>query len=248
MTNLEQLGLTNVTEEEILNGEKLPVFGYNLNTFEYTDSKVLTKENDYKNGAWVIPYGYTSQMLLLPQDSWTRIWLKEYKVWSYQQKTLTAEEALQNARKKKIEELNINASIAYTQGFWSKANGSNMLYDSTRDDQSVIQLAGAIATRGDEVFNEQFPNGYPIRARKEYRGTEKEILHLTAPQMIVLGSDWVNYYKEVKGQVWAIQQVINTAPNVDSLDGVDLHIKTWIDEYQQKDTNTLSNTPTQYNN
>ena len=115
------------------------------------------------------------------------------------------------------------ASAAYTSGFTSSANGTAMIYDSDSYTQTEIQTTAALAASSPTNFAAQFPNGFPIRAKASATAA-KQIIYLTAAQLITLATDWVTRYKAIKAQVWALQTQIQAATTIDASQAIAITI------------------------
>ena len=159
------------------------------------------------------------------KDGCQRVFNRATSSWSYKPYVphMTVTPTLEQAKDKALSQLDDNAANAYVAGFWSTANGETLLYDSTINDQSNIQIASAVAASGNNGFATRFPDGFPIRARHVEKG-DKEILHLTSPQVIQLGIDWIARYKQVKEQVWVKQARIKACQSLEDIDALGLTI------------------------
>ncbi len=127
------------------------------------------------------------------------------------------------AQSAKLSAVDSAASAAYTSGFTSSANGTAMIYDSDSYTQTEIQTTAALAASSPTNFAAQFPNGFPIRAKASATAA-KQIIYLTAAQLITLATDWVTRYKAIKAQVWALQTQIQAATTIDALQAIAITI------------------------
>lgn len=130
---------------------------------------------------------------------------------------------LAQAQSGALTEIDTAAATAYVSGFTSAASGTTLSYDSDGYTQTAIQTTAVTAAASETQFTAQFPDGFPIRA-KPSADAAKEIIHLTAAQVIVLASDWIARYKTVKAQVWALQEEVNAATTMAAVQAIKIQI------------------------
>jgi hypothetical protein len=130
---------------------------------------------------------------------------------------------LKDAQNTALKFVNNLAEKAYTVGFSSAASGTVLIYDSDNYTQIEIQTTAALAANTSTNFTTQFPNGFPIRARATVDAT-KQIIYLTASQLITLYTDWITRYKAIKTQVWNLQSEINAATTVEDVTKISINI------------------------
>ena len=116
------------------------------------------------------------------------------------------------------------AANAYVSGFISNATGESLLYDSTQEDQQLIEGLYNRAKESDWAITERFPGVCPagtviIRARRRADEPKIETLH-DGEALIQLGRDLDSHVMRVKMNHWQRQKEIAAATNYDELEKI----------------------------
>ena len=124
-------------------------------------------------------------------------------------------------KQNKFNELEKLAAQAYVSGFISNATGQNLLYDSTLEDQQLIEGLYNRAKEPDWATTVRFPGLCPagtviIRARASSGDEKKEILH-DGPALIRLGKDLDSHLMKVKVVHWQKQKEVLAASSYQEL-------------------------------
>ena len=131
---------------------------------------------------------------------------------------------LENLKTMKKEELVQAAASAYTEGFWSKATGETLFYDSEVEDQHILESLYNRVQEKDWKTTERYkgicPAGQaPIRARKEIKGVKAVYFH-TKEQLIKLGKDLESHIIAVKLKHWRLQERLQVAENAQEIEQI----------------------------
>lgn len=127
-------------------------------------------------------------------------------------------------QQQKLWEFEKIAANAYVSGFISSATGEALLYDSTQEDQQLIEGLYNRAKESDWAMTERFPGICPagmviIRARKSAEDPKSEVLH-NGEELIQLGRDLDSHIMRVKMNHWQKQKEIAATTNYGELEKI----------------------------
>ncbi len=127
-------------------------------------------------------------------------------------------------RQRKLWEFDKIAAQMYVSGFISSATGEALLYDSTQEDQQMIEGLYNRAKEADWAVTERFPGICPagtivVRARRSAEEPKIEKLHNGA-QLLQLGRDLDAHIMRVKINHWQKQKEILAAKNYEELEEI----------------------------
>lgn len=106
-----------------------------------------------------------------------------------------------------------------TGGFTSRCTGSPVRYDSDRDTQNTVSSDLNTIYLSPEKFNENFPNGYPMRGYPE-NANIKQVYFLTKEQLLQWNVDLGIHRGTCKQNGWIKQAEVNAAQNKEELDAI----------------------------
>ena len=124
----------------------------------------------------------------------------------------------------KLVEFEKLAAQMYVSGFISSATGEALLYDSTQEDQQMIEGLYNRAKEADWAITERFPGICPagtviIRARRSAEEPKIETLH-DGETLIQLGRDLDSHIMRVKITHWQRQKEIILAKTYEELEKI----------------------------
>lgn len=106
-----------------------------------------------------------------------------------------------------------------TGGFISRCTGSPVKYDSDRDTQNTVSSDLNTIYLSPEKFNENFPNGYPMRGYPE-NANIKQVYFLTKEQLLQWNVDLGLHRGTCKQNGWIKQAEVNAAQSKEELDAI----------------------------
>lgn len=106
-----------------------------------------------------------------------------------------------------------------TGGFISQCTGSPVRYDSDRDTQNTVSSDLNTIYLSPEKFNENFPNGYPMRGYPENTNI-KQVYFLTKEQLLQWNVDLGLHRGTCKQNGWIKQAEVNAAQSKEELDAI----------------------------
>lgn len=106
-----------------------------------------------------------------------------------------------------------------TGGFISQCTGSPVRYDSDRDTQNTVSSDLNTIYLSPEKFNENFPNGYPMRGYPE-NANIKQVYFLTKEQLLQWNVDLGLHRGTCKQNGWIKQAEVNAAQSKEELDAI----------------------------
>lgn len=106
-----------------------------------------------------------------------------------------------------------------TGGFISECTGKPVRYDSDRDTQNTVSSDLNTIYLSPEKFNENFPNGYPMRGYPE-NANIKQVYFLTKEQLLQWNVDIGLHRGTCKQNGWIKQAEVNAAQSKEELDAI----------------------------
>lgn len=106
-----------------------------------------------------------------------------------------------------------------TGGFISECTGKPVRYDSDRDTQNTVSSDLNTIYLSPEKFNENFPNGYPMRGYPE-NANIKQVYFLTKEQLLQWNVDLGLHRGTCKQNGWIKQAEVNAAQSKEELDAI----------------------------
>lgn len=125
----------------------------------------------------------------------------------------------ETARQVKLQAISEWTEHKITGGFISQCTGSPMRYDSDRDTQNTVSSDLNTIYLSPEKFNENFPNGYPMRGYPENTNI-KQVYFLTKEQLLQWNVDLGLHRGTCKQNGWIKQAEVNAAQSKEELDAI----------------------------
>ena len=119
----------------------------------------------------------------------------------------------------KMAEVDVWTADKITGGFTSRCTGSPVKYDSDRDTQNTVSSDLNTIYLSPEKFNENFPNGYPMRGYPENTNI-KQVYFLTKEQLLQWNVDLGLHRGTCKQNGWIKQAEVNAAQSKEELDAI----------------------------
>ena len=119
----------------------------------------------------------------------------------------------------KMAEVDVWTADKITGGFTSRCTGSPVKYDSDRDTQNTVSSDLNTIYLSPEKFNENFPNGYPMRGYPE-NANIKQVYFLTKEQLLQWNVDLGLHRGTCKQNGWIKQAEVNAAQSKEELDAI----------------------------
>lgn len=119
----------------------------------------------------------------------------------------------------KLSEVDAWTADKITGGFISQCTGSPVRYDSDRDTQNTVSSDLNTIYLSPEKFNENFPNGYPMRGYPE-NANIKQVYFLTKEQLLQWNVDLGLHRGTCKQNGWIKQAEVNAAQSKEELDAI----------------------------
>lgn len=116
----------------------------------------------------------------------------------------------------KLAEIDMWTAEKITGGFISRCTGSPVRYDSDRDTQNTVSSDLNTIYLSPEKFNENFPNGYPMRGYPE-NANIKQVYFLTKEQLLQWNVDLGLHRGTCKQNGWIKQAEVNAAQSKEDL-------------------------------
>ena len=104
-------------------------------------------------------------------------------------------------------------------GFISQCTGNPVRYDSDRDTQNTVSSDLNTIYLSPEKFNENFPNGYPMRGYPENTNI-KQVYFLTKEQLLQWNVDLGLHRGTCKQNGWVKQAQVEAALSKEDLDAI----------------------------
>lgn len=119
----------------------------------------------------------------------------------------------------KLSEVDTWTADKITGGFISECTGKPVRYDSDRDTQNTVSSDLNTIYLSSEKFNENFPNGYPMRGYPE-NANIKQVYFLTKEQLLQWNVDLGLHRGTCKQNGWIKQAEVNAAQSKEELDAI----------------------------
>lgn len=119
----------------------------------------------------------------------------------------------------KLSEVDTWTASKITGGFISECTGNPVRYDSDRDAQNTVSSDLNTIYLSPEKFNENFPNGYPMRGYPE-NANIKQVYFLTKEQLLQWNVDLGIHRGTCKQNGWIKQAEVNAAQSKEELDAI----------------------------
>lgn len=135
--------------------------------------------------------------------------------------------SLDEIKQTKIEELRKTAEEKYIGGFYSSALGDAWYYDSTEEDQRLIEGLYNRTKEQDWDTIERYPGVVPagyapirVKARAEDSDYQKVIKPHNKEQLINLGRDLEKHLYSIKVKHWGLQDLVNASKTVQEVEAI----------------------------
>lgn len=119
----------------------------------------------------------------------------------------------------KLSEVDAWTADKITGGFISQCTGKLVRYDSDKDTQNTVSSDLNTIYLSPEKFNENFPNGYPMRGYPE-NANIKQVYFLTKEQLLQWNVDLGLHRGTCKQNGWIKQAEVNAAQSKEELDAI----------------------------
>lgn len=119
----------------------------------------------------------------------------------------------------KLSEVDAWTKNKIIDGFISRCTGNPVRYDSDRDTQNTVSSDLNTIYLSPEKFNENFPNGYPMRGYPE-NANIKQVYFLTKEQLLQWNVDLGLHRGTCKQNGWNKQAEVNAAQSKEELDAI----------------------------
>lgn len=119
----------------------------------------------------------------------------------------------------KLSEVDTWTADKINGGFISECTGNPVRYDSDRDTQNTVSSDLNTIYLSPEKFNENFPNGYPMRGYPE-NANIKQVYFLTKEQLLQWNVDLGLHRGTCKQNGWIKQAEVNAAQSKEELDAI----------------------------
>lgn len=119
----------------------------------------------------------------------------------------------------KLSEVDTWTADKITGGLISECTGKPVRYDSDRDTQNTVSSDLNTIYLSPEKFNENFPNGYPMRGYPE-NANIKQVYFLTKEQLLQWNVDLGLHRGTCKQNGWIKQAEVNAAQSKEELDAI----------------------------
>lgn len=129
------------------------------------------------------------------------------------------EPGLDELKASKLLEVDNWTADKITGGFISQCTGSPVRYDSDRDTQNTVSSDLNTIYLSPEKFNENFPNGYPMRGYPE-NANIKQVYFLTKEQLLQWNVDLGIHRGTCKQNGWVKQAQVEAALSKEELDAI----------------------------
>lgn len=129
------------------------------------------------------------------------------------------EPTLEELKAIKLSEVDAWTERKITGGFTSRCTGSPVRYDSDRDTQNTVSSDLNTIYLSPEKFNENFPNGYPMRGYPE-NANIKQVYFLTKEQLLQWNVDLGLHRGTCKQNGWVKQAQVEAALSKEELDAI----------------------------
>lgn len=129
------------------------------------------------------------------------------------------EPTLEELKAIKLSEVDVWTESKITGGFISECTGNPVRYDSDRDTQNTVSSDLNTIYLSPEKFNENFPNGYPMRGYPENTNI-KQVYFLTKEQLLQWNVDLGLHRGTCKQNGWIKQAEVNAAQSKEELDAI----------------------------
>lgn len=131
---------------------------------------------------------------------------------------------LEELKAAKLAEVDAWTAAKITGGFVSSATGEAVTYDSDKDTQLTVASDLNTINLAPEIFNEKFPDGYPMRGYPAGTNTSdknnKVIYHLTKEQLLQWNVDIGLHRGACKQAGWDKQAEVEAAQSKEELDAI----------------------------
>lgn len=118
-----------------------------------------------------------------------------------------------------LEKVDVWTESKITGGFISECTGNPVRYDSDRDTQNTVSSDLNTIYLSPEKFNENFPNGYPMRGYPENTNI-KQVYFLTKEQLLQWNVDLGLHRGTCKQNGWVKQAQVEAALSKEDLDAI----------------------------
>lgn len=105
-----------------------------------------------------------------------------------------------------------------TGGFTSSASGEPVRYDSDKDTQITMQ--GIALNVNTPLFEQEYPNGCPVRGYTVLGGQGKQVLMLNAEQVLKWCADLSMHIGSCKQAGWAKQEEVKACKTKEQLEAI----------------------------
>lgn len=183
----------------------------------YNGTLILDDTDKSPSGKWNIPAFCTEQVPPKDKEGYKIKWNDE--TWEYEEIPKEPEPSLEELKIKKLNEVDSWTSSKIVGGFISECTGNPVRYDSDRDTQNTVSSDLNTIYLSPEKFNENFPNGYPMRGYPE-NANIKQLYFLTKEQLLQWNVDLGIHRGTCKQNGWVKQAQVEAALSKEDLDAI----------------------------
>lgn len=128
------------------------------------------------------------------------------------------EHTLDELKELKLGEVDAWTASKITGGFTSSVSGEAVTYDSDKDTQLTMQ--GIALNVNTPLFEQEYPNGCPIRGYTVLGGQDKQVLMLNAEQVLKWCADLSMHIGSCKQAGWAKQEEVKACKTKEELEKI----------------------------
>ena len=199
--------------------ETKTVYKYDWNGY-YIGILILDDTDKSPSGRYNIPADCTNVEPPASKDGYKLKWNGEK--WEYVEIPKDKEPeppTFDELKVAKLAEVDVWTESKITGGFISECTGNPVRYDSDRDTQNTVSGDLNTIYLSPEKFNENFPNGYPMRGYPE-NANIKQAYFLTKEQLLQWNVDLGLHRGTCKQNGWIKQAEVNAAQSKEELDAI----------------------------
>ena len=199
--------------------ETKTVYKYDWNGY-YIGILILDDTDKSPSGRYNIPADCTNVEPPESKDGYKIKWNGD--TWEYEEIPKDKEPeppTFDELKADKMAEVDAWTAYKIAGGFISKCTGNPVRYDSDRDTQNTVSSDLNTIYLSPEKFNENFPNGYPMRGYPENTNI-KQVYFLTKEQLLQWNVDLGLHRGTCKQNGWVKQAQVEAALSKEDLDAI----------------------------
>lgn len=199
--------------------ETKTVYKYDWNGY-YIGILILDDTDKSPSGRWNIPAYCSEQKPPENKDGFKIKFTDEG--WIYEEiskEPEPPEPTFEELKAAKLAEVDVWTESKITGGFISECTGKPVRYDSDRDTQNTVSSDLNTIYLSPEKFNENFPNGYPMRGYPENTNI-KQVYFLTKEQLLQWNVDLGLHRGTCKQNGWIKQAQVEAALSKEDLEAI----------------------------